>query len=222
MKSFSDCKSGWSKEPQWENNCSSFLPYFLLVISSCQICTLPIFFWGGSKPLINSFSLGEINGRTPQRAKHLKLVKFIHKHVVLGLSVTFVIIHSLYNWLSQRIIISSLCREHQGGNPSFNGWPHSPFCLLIGKFQQTISVKFMIAHGVPFGWESRDLIITWFQPLVCAWRVPNWLFIQISIIHVNNCNLFINSVIKKSYHNDLKYHIKLNTIFGVASYFSFS
>jgi hypothetical protein len=31
MHSFSDCISGWSKEPQWENDCGSFLPCFLLV-----------------------------------------------------------------------------------------------------------------------------------------------------------------------------------------------
>jgi hypothetical protein len=31
MQSFSDCRSGWSKEPQWENDCGSFLPCFLLV-----------------------------------------------------------------------------------------------------------------------------------------------------------------------------------------------
>ena len=31
MQSFNDCKSWWSKEPQWENNCGSFLPCFLLV-----------------------------------------------------------------------------------------------------------------------------------------------------------------------------------------------
>jgi hypothetical protein len=33
MQSFIDCKSGWSKEPQWENNCVSFLPCFLLVLA---------------------------------------------------------------------------------------------------------------------------------------------------------------------------------------------
>ena len=31
LQLFSDCRSGWSKEPQWENNCGSFLPCFLLV-----------------------------------------------------------------------------------------------------------------------------------------------------------------------------------------------
>ena len=31
MQSFSDCRSWWSKEPQWTNNCGSFLPCFLLV-----------------------------------------------------------------------------------------------------------------------------------------------------------------------------------------------
>ena len=32
MHSFSDCRSRWSKEPQWQNNCGSFLPCFLLVM----------------------------------------------------------------------------------------------------------------------------------------------------------------------------------------------
>ena len=31
MQSFSDCKSRWSKELQWENDCCSFLPCFLLL-----------------------------------------------------------------------------------------------------------------------------------------------------------------------------------------------
>jgi hypothetical protein len=31
LQSFSDCRSGWSKEPQWENDYGSFLPCFLLV-----------------------------------------------------------------------------------------------------------------------------------------------------------------------------------------------
>jgi hypothetical protein len=31
MQSFSGCKSRWSKEPQWENDCGSFLHCFLLV-----------------------------------------------------------------------------------------------------------------------------------------------------------------------------------------------
>jgi hypothetical protein len=31
LQSFSDCRSRWSKEPQWKNNCSSFLQCFLLV-----------------------------------------------------------------------------------------------------------------------------------------------------------------------------------------------
>ena len=31
MRSFSDCKAGWSNEPQWENNCGSFSQYFLRV-----------------------------------------------------------------------------------------------------------------------------------------------------------------------------------------------
>jgi hypothetical protein len=31
MQSFSDCRSGWLKELEWENNCGSFLPCFLLV-----------------------------------------------------------------------------------------------------------------------------------------------------------------------------------------------
>ena len=31
MHSFSDCRSGWSKEPQWKNNCGYFLPCFLLM-----------------------------------------------------------------------------------------------------------------------------------------------------------------------------------------------
>jgi hypothetical protein len=31
MHSFSDCGSGWSKEPQWKNDYGSFLPCFLLV-----------------------------------------------------------------------------------------------------------------------------------------------------------------------------------------------
>ena len=30
-QSFNDRKLGWSKEPQWENNCSYFLQYFVLV-----------------------------------------------------------------------------------------------------------------------------------------------------------------------------------------------
>jgi hypothetical protein len=30
-RSFSDCRSRWSKEPQWENDYGSFLPCFLLV-----------------------------------------------------------------------------------------------------------------------------------------------------------------------------------------------
>ena len=32
MQLFSDYISGWSKEPQWENNYNSFLPFFLLVV----------------------------------------------------------------------------------------------------------------------------------------------------------------------------------------------
>jgi hypothetical protein len=58
----SDCTSGWSKEPQWENDHGSFLQYFLLVLSNvknlqklCQKYTLitwpivkqfPSRFWG--------------------------------------------------------------------------------------------------------------------------------------------------------------------------------
>jgi hypothetical protein len=37
MQSFNDCRSGWSKEPQWENNCGSISQCFLLVGGS----TLP-------------------------------------------------------------------------------------------------------------------------------------------------------------------------------------
>ena len=33
---FNDCRSGWSKEPQWENECGSFLPCFLLVYTHKQ------------------------------------------------------------------------------------------------------------------------------------------------------------------------------------------
>ena len=32
MHSFSVCRSGWSNEPQWENDCGSFLPCFLLLL----------------------------------------------------------------------------------------------------------------------------------------------------------------------------------------------
>ena len=32
MHSFRDCRSGWSKEPQWKNDYGSFLPCFLLVL----------------------------------------------------------------------------------------------------------------------------------------------------------------------------------------------
>jgi hypothetical protein len=32
MQSVSDCRSGWSKEPQWKYNCGSFLLCFLLVL----------------------------------------------------------------------------------------------------------------------------------------------------------------------------------------------
>jgi hypothetical protein len=31
LQSFSDCRSGWSKEPQWKNDCGSFSQCFLLV-----------------------------------------------------------------------------------------------------------------------------------------------------------------------------------------------
>jgi hypothetical protein len=34
MQSFNDYKLGWSKEPQWDNNCSSFLSCFF--ISDCK------------------------------------------------------------------------------------------------------------------------------------------------------------------------------------------
>ena len=40
LQSFSDCRPGWSKEPQWENECGSFLPCFLLVIRDANL--LPI------------------------------------------------------------------------------------------------------------------------------------------------------------------------------------
>ena len=40
MPSFTDCRSGWSKEPQWENDCGSFLPCFLLVAT--QQINLPV------------------------------------------------------------------------------------------------------------------------------------------------------------------------------------
>jgi hypothetical protein len=33
MHLFNDCRLGWSKEPQWENDCGSFLACFLLVYS---------------------------------------------------------------------------------------------------------------------------------------------------------------------------------------------
>ena len=32
LQSFSDCRSGWSKEPQWENDCGSFLQCLLLCV----------------------------------------------------------------------------------------------------------------------------------------------------------------------------------------------
>ena len=31
LQLFSYCIAWWSKEPQWENNCGSFLPFFLLM-----------------------------------------------------------------------------------------------------------------------------------------------------------------------------------------------
>jgi hypothetical protein len=34
LQSFSDCRSGWSKEPQWENDYGSFLPCLLLVMET--------------------------------------------------------------------------------------------------------------------------------------------------------------------------------------------
>ena len=34
LQLFSDCRAGWSKEPQWENDCVSFLPCFLLVLET--------------------------------------------------------------------------------------------------------------------------------------------------------------------------------------------
>jgi hypothetical protein len=37
LQSFSDCRLRWSKEPQWENDCGSFLPCFLLVFVSLDI-----------------------------------------------------------------------------------------------------------------------------------------------------------------------------------------
>ena len=38
MHPFGDCKSGWPKEPQWENHCGSFLLCFLLVLADADPC----------------------------------------------------------------------------------------------------------------------------------------------------------------------------------------
>ena len=35
--SFSDYNSSWSKEPQWENDCGSYLPCFVLVLPLGQV-----------------------------------------------------------------------------------------------------------------------------------------------------------------------------------------
>ena len=37
LQSLNDCKPGWSKEPQWENDCGYFSHSFLLVLSWDQI-----------------------------------------------------------------------------------------------------------------------------------------------------------------------------------------
>ena len=37
LQLFSDYKAWWSKEPQWENDCGSFLPCFLVVFRYSHI-----------------------------------------------------------------------------------------------------------------------------------------------------------------------------------------
>jgi hypothetical protein len=39
LQSFSDCRSGWSKEPQWKIDYGSFLPCFLLVMHGIKEST---------------------------------------------------------------------------------------------------------------------------------------------------------------------------------------
>ena len=37
LHSFTDCRSGWSKEPQWENDCNSFFTMFSTSDVDCNI-----------------------------------------------------------------------------------------------------------------------------------------------------------------------------------------
>ena len=149
MDLFSDCKWGWSKEPQWENDCGSFLPCLLLVFMLLKLSFNMYVFCNWSF----------VVARTMIRASNTRGSILVVSGVIMN---TEIIIWSIYSQTSN----CSLCCV------CLQVWRNQLCtCIVVGYiFENIYVVEHAKLGGLHYykrlmGWVLRLLNIVWLYNL---------------------------------------------------------